>query len=75
MKKKRSRSVGNIRKKPNKRKKEYVILIRKLRKYVTELKKQGKLNTSEVKDIRKRMRNKEFRSKAHLKERLEGFKK
>ena len=37
--KKSNRSTGNIRKKVNKRKRTYVILTRKLRKHVSELKK------------------------------------
>ena len=61
------KSPGNIRKKVNKRKKEYVIMTRKLRKYVAELKKQGKLSREEVIDIRKKIRNKFFKSKANLK--------
>ena len=65
-KKRRKRSVGNIRKKVNKRKKEYVIMTRKLRKYVAEMKKQGKLSRENSIDIRKKIRNKQFRSKAHL---------
>lgn len=61
------KSPGNIRKKVNKRKEEYVIMTRKLRKYVAELKKQGKLSREEVIDIRKKIRNKFFKSKANLK--------
>jgi large subunit ribosomal protein L19e len=63
-----SKSTGNVRKKVNKRKQEYVIMTRKLRKYVAEMKKQGLLPPEEVKSIRKKIRNREYRSKAHLKE-------
>ena len=63
-----SKSVGNVRKKVNKRKKEYVVMTRKLRKYAAEMKKQGRLSAEEVKSIRKKIRNREFKSKAHLKE-------
>lgn len=73
-KKSSKRSPGNVRKKVNKRKQEYVILTRKLRKYVAEMKKQGKLSLDEVKEIRKRIRNKMFRNKNHLKEYLGGLK-
>ncbi len=75
IKKKNKRSPGNIRKKVNKRKQEYVIMTRKLRKYVTEMKKQGRLADKEVVDIRKKIRNRIFRSKMHLKEYIEGLKK
>ncbi len=72
---KRRRSTGNIRKKINTRKKDYVILTRKLRKYVSEIKNQGKISKEEVDDIRKKIRNKAFRSKSHLKEYIEGLRK
>lgn len=67
---KKKRGPGKIRKKINKRKEEYVIMTRKLRKYIGELKKQGKVPAEEVKEIRKKIRNKHYRSKAHLKEQL-----
>jgi len=74
-KKSTKRSPGNIRKKVNKRKQEYVIMTRKLRKYVAELKKQGKLSREDVLEIRKKIRNRVFKSKAHLKEYIGGLKK
>ena len=42
-KRKRKRGVGKIKKKVNKRKRNYVILTRKLRKYISELQKRGKM--------------------------------
>jgi ribosomal protein L19E len=74
-KKKIRKSTGNIRKKVNKRKREYVIMTRKLRKYVSEMKNQGNLSMEEIKDIRNKIRNKIFRSKAHLKEYIGRLKK
>jgi len=71
--KKRKRSPGNIRKKVQTRKKDYVILTRKLRTYVKELKEQGKISLEELRDIRKKIRNKEFRSKANLREYVGGL--
>lgn len=70
-KKKKKRSSGNIRKKVNKRKKEYIAMVRKQRAYVKEMKKQGKISNEEFKNIRKKIRNKNFRSKAQLKEYIE----
>jgi len=67
-KKSTKKSPGNIRKKVNKRKQRYVIMTRKLRGYVLEMGKQGKLSRGEIIDIRKKIRNKAFKSKAHLKE-------
>ena len=66
--KKKKRTVGNIRKKINKRKKDYVTLTRKLRKHLSEM--NEKLTEKEKKDIRKKIRNRFFRSKAHLKEHI-----
>jgi len=66
--KKIKRSAGNIRKKVKKRKAEYVIMARKQRKYIHELKNQGKLSREEAQDIRKKIRNKYFKSLGGLKE-------
>jgi large subunit ribosomal protein L19e len=68
IKKKKKRGPGNIKKTVNTRKQDYVIMTRKLRRYVAEMKIQKKLSPEEIKDIRNKIRNKIFRSKAHLKE-------
>lgn len=70
--KSKKKTIGNIKKKVNKRKQRYVILTRKLRKHLAENKE--KLTDKEKKDIRKKIRNKFFRSKSHLKEHLGGKK-
>jgi large subunit ribosomal protein L19e len=67
-KKKIKRSVGNVRKKINTKKRDYIILTRKLRKYVAHHVAQGKISKKESIDLRKKIRNKVFRSKGHLKE-------
>lgn len=72
---KRKRGVGKVRKKVNTRKRDYVIMTRKLRNYVAELKRKGELNRDEIIDIRKKIRNKKFRSKAHLREYVGGLRK
>jgi len=72
-KKSKNKGTGNVRKKVNKRKQEYVKMTRKLRNYVAEMKKQGKLSKEEIEDIRKKIRNKVFKSKAHLKEYVGGL--
>lgn len=66
-KSKNKKGPGKIKKKVNKRKKEYVALTRKLRKYANEIKNQGKINSEELKEIRKKIRNKQFKNKANLK--------
>lgn len=72
---KRSRSPGNIRKKVNRRKREYVIITRKLRKHVAGLKKRGEISNEDFKEIRKKIRNREFKSIAQLKEFIVGIEK
>jgi len=70
--KKKKKGVGNIKKKVNKRKKEYVILTKKLRRHLADSK--DKLTDKEKKEIRKKIRNRFFRSKTHLKEYMGGNK-
>lgn len=67
---KRKKGVGKVEKKVNKRKRNYVRLTRKLRKYVAELKNNGKISKEEAKNIRKKIRNKAFKSKSHFKEQI-----
>ncbi len=74
VKRKNRRGTGKIKKKINKRKQEYVTITRKLRNYVKELEKQGKLTKDEVKEIRKNIRNRAFKSKANLKLYVEEMK-
>lgn len=72
--KRRNRSPGNVRIKVNKRKQNYMILTRKLRKYVGEMKKQRKLSNDKTKDIKKKIKNKFFKNQAHLKEYIKVLK-
>lgn len=74
-KRKNRRGVGKIKKKVNTRKQDYVIMTRKLRRYVAEMKKQGNITPEETKDIRNKIRNRIFKSKAHLKNYIEGLRK
>ena len=73
-KRKTRRKAGSIKKKVKRRKQEYVKLVRKLRAYIKELRKQEKLNGETYKDIRKKIRARVFRSKATLKEYIGGLK-
>lgn len=75
VKRRNRRREGKIKLKVNKRKQEYVIITRKLRAFAAELKKQGKLTGEEVTEIRKRIRNRAFKSKANLKLYIEGLRK
>lgn len=69
------RGPGNIKKNAKNKKKEYIIITRKLRKYIQELKNKNLLTGEQTSDIRKKIRNRYFRSKAHLKEYIETLKK
>ncbi|MEK6844889.1 MAG: 50S ribosomal protein L19e [Nanoarchaeota archaeon] len=68
---KRSRSAGNIRKKINKRKQEYVIITRKLRNYAKGIISQ--ISKEEFKKIRKKIRNREFKHKRDIKKYVEDL--
>lgn len=72
-KRKHRRGVGKVKKKIKTRKRDYVLLTRKLRKYLVEVKKQGKLTREEIITIRKKIRNKMFRSKTQLKDYIGGL--
>ena len=68
------RGPGKIRRTVNKRKQTYVKITRKLRAYLKELKKIGAIEPNLYSKLRKKIRMREFKSKAHLKEYLEDFK-
>ncbi|MEK6915166.1 MAG: 50S ribosomal protein L19e [Nanoarchaeota archaeon] len=67
---KRARA-GSIRMRPNNRKREYIILTRKLRAYLSEIRKQGKIDDGEFLKLRKGIRSKIFKNKSHLKENIQ----
>jgi len=73
--KRKSRSAGNIRKKMGRRKRGYIIITRKLRQYLQDLYSRGEISNEDLESMRKRIRNKEFRSKVHLKEYIRGIRK
>jgi len=69
-KRKTRRRAGSIKMKPKHGKQPYVILTRKLRNYLSELRKQEKLTQEKWLDFRKKIRARVFKSKAHLREKL-----
>lgn len=73
IKRKNKRGAGSVRKKVNVRKRTYVIMTRKLRKMVAGMKVRGELDKAEVKDIRNKIRNRIFKSGAHLKKYVGGL--
>lgn len=69
-KRKTRRRHGSIRKRKKEGKRNYVLLTRKLRKHLAELRKQGRLAREQHYTLRKEIRASHFKSKAHLKERV-----
>jgi len=70
IKRKTRRGPGKIKFtiKPGKR--QYVILVRKLRRHVNELRKQKKISEEKFWELRKQIKARNFKNKAHLKEHL-----
>lgn len=71
---KTKRGPGKIKRTINNRKQTYVKLTRKLRAYLKELRRIGVIESSVYSELRKKIRMREFKSKAHLKEYLGDFK-
>ena len=73
VKKKRTnrRGPGKIKMRVHDRKREYVILTRKFRRYILELKKQGKVDAEKYLTLRKMIKARAFKDKAHLKNHIE----
>ena len=66
--KKKKRSVGKIRNKLKQDKRDYIVLTRKLRKFASEVKNAGRITGKQFEEIRKKIRNRAFRSKSHMNE-------
>jgi len=71
VRRKNRRRVGKVKQKVNTRKAEYVIITRKLRKFVRGLVRTGAIGKDRSREIRKQIRSRKFKSKRHLKESLE----
>ncbi|MEI6849425.1 MAG: 50S ribosomal protein L19e [archaeon] len=70
VKRKTRRRFGSIRKKINNNKREYMNQTRKLRAYIQELRKHETISEEKYWALRKQIRARLFKSKAHLKEQL-----
>ena len=71
VRRKHRRRIGKVKKKVNGRKQEYVIVTRKLRKFVRGLVRTGAIDKERNREIRKQIRSRKFKSKRNLKENLE----
>ena len=74
-KKKVRRSPGNIKKVARNSKREYMLITRKLRKYIYELRNENLLTRDTIVDLRKKIKNRYFKSKTQLKEYLKEIEK
>lgn len=66
IKRKHRRGTGKIKKKVNRKKRDYVMLTRRLRTHAKSLKKRGQIDLEKYKDIRKKIKASRFKSKRHL---------
>lgn len=71
---KTKRGPGKIKRTINRRKQTYVKITRKLRSYLKELKRIEAIENTLYIELRKKIRMREFKSKAHLKEYLKDYK-
>jgi large subunit ribosomal protein L19e len=71
-KKRKRKSIGNTRKKIKNSKQKYIILTRKLRRHLKEQNKN--ISDAQIKEAKKKIKNKEFRNKSNFNEYLKGFK-
>jgi large subunit ribosomal protein L19e len=67
---KQKKTPGNIKKKAKDTKREYITITRKLRKQVLLLKSKNLITKEQALDLRKKIRNRYFKSKSQLKEYL-----
>lgn len=74
VKRKTRRRDGSIKKKVKTRKRDYVIMTRKLRAHLRILKERNKISREDFIELRKEIRSKDFRSLAHMKERISQLK-
>jgi len=72
VKKTSRRRAGSVRKKALNKKREYIIITRKLRAYLAHLKIQGKLKQEDFEQLRREIRARAFKSLAQMKERISG---
>lgn len=66
------RKAGKIKLKVRDRKGDYMTLARKFRMYLKELIKQGKITREEYRELRKKIKSRLFKTKAHLKEQIDS---
>ena len=73
-KRRKKRGQGKIKKKLNARKRNYVILTRKFRAHIKTLKDNEKITKEQHRELRKKIKNKEFSNLNNLREHLKELK-
>jgi len=68
IKRKNKKGPGSIRKNVRKRKRDYIILTRKLRAHLKEIRNDDKIKNKKYYLLRKQIKNKMFKNKQHFKE-------
>jgi len=68
IRRKHRRRTGKVKQKVKKKKEDYVIMTRKLRKFAKHLLKTNQIENEKYKEVRKRIRARKFKGKRHLKE-------
>ena len=68
------RKAGSVRKKIVNKKRQYMIITRKLRSLVADLRKKESITRETYLQLRKEIKAKAFRDKSHLKERVQALK-
>ena len=68
------RGPGSIKLVVRDRKGDYMIMVRKLRRYINELRKQNKIDRVRYYELRKKIKARIFKNKAHLKDYIAGGK-
>ena len=74
LKRKTRRRMGSIRKKVKQGKRIYIQRTRKLRSYIVELRKQGRITSDLYYTLRKQIKASMYRNKAHMKEHIASLK-
>jgi large subunit ribosomal protein L19e len=73
-KRKRRRRAGKIKKVVNTRKRDYMTMTRKLRTYVMGMRDRGEITSEDHKNLRNKIRNRDFNSLANMKNYIKGAK-
>lgn len=69
---KSKKGQGNKRKNIRKKKRNYLLITRKLRRHLRELRSKGEVSGERIKEMRKKIRARDYKSKAHMISQIKG---